>query len=131
MVEDMDIDKGKAVAGDGPSTSGKNFDLPWVCVRQTRQGFFALSFQCSCTSTTTTLQFHWTPLHPYVSMFQVEKYRPQLVKDIVGNVEAVGRMQVIAEEGNLPNVILSVSPDRPHQCQHLMKNSASHGQDFD
>lgn len=31
MVEDMDIDKGKAVAGDGPSTSGKNFDLPWVC----------------------------------------------------------------------------------------------------
>ena len=33
MVEDMDIDKGKAIAGDGPSTSGKNFDLPWVCVK--------------------------------------------------------------------------------------------------
>ena len=39
---------------------------------------------------------------------QVEKYRPQLVKDIVGNVEAVSRLQVIAEEGNLPNVILAV-----------------------
>lgn len=30
MAEPMDIDKGKAVATDGPSTSGKNFDLPWV-----------------------------------------------------------------------------------------------------
>lgn len=65
----MDIDKGKAVATDGHSTSGKNFDLPWV-----------------------------------------EKYRPQLVKDIVGNVEAVSRLQIIAEEGNLPNVILAGPP---------------------
>ena len=31
------------------------------------------------------------------------------MKDIVGNVEAVGRLQVIAEEGNLPNVILAAS----------------------
>lgn len=65
----MDIDKGKAVATNGHSTSGKNFDLPWV-----------------------------------------EKYRPQLVKDIVGNVEAVSRLQIIAEEGNLPNVILAGPP---------------------
>lgn len=69
MAEPMDIDKGKAVATDGHSTSGKNFDLPWV-----------------------------------------EKYRPQLVKDIVGNVEAVSRLQIIAEEGNLPNVILAGPP---------------------
>ncbi len=39
---------------------------------------------------------------------QVEKYRPQLVRDIVGNVEAVARLQVIAEEGNMPNMILAV-----------------------
>lgn len=69
MTEPMDIDKGKAVATNGHSTSGKNFDLPWV-----------------------------------------EKYRPQLVKDIVGNVEAVSRLQIIAEEGNLPNVILAGPP---------------------
>lgn len=69
MAEPMDIDKGKSTASDGASTSGKNFDLPWV-----------------------------------------EKYRPRLVKDIVGNVEAVGRLQVIAEEGNLPNVILAGPP---------------------
>ena len=42
-------------------------------------------------------------------MPQVEKYRPHLIKDIVGNVEAVARLQVIAEEGNLPNLILAVS----------------------
>jgi hypothetical protein len=42
-------------------------------------------------------------------MLQVEKYRPQYVRDVVGNVDAVARLQVIAEEGNMPNIILSVS----------------------
>jgi hypothetical protein len=44
-----------------------------------------------------------------LSMLQVEKYRPQYVRDVVGNVDAVSRLQVIAEEGNMPNIILSVS----------------------
>jgi hypothetical protein len=43
---------------------------------------------------------------------QVEKYRPRYVRDVVGNVDAVSRLQVIAEEGNLPNIILSVSRQR-------------------
>lgn len=40
----------------------------------------------------------------------LEKYRPSEIKDIVGNVEAVARLQVIAEEGNMPNMILSGPP---------------------
>lgn len=40
----------------------------------------------------------------------VEKYRPTKIKDIVGNVEAVSRLQIIAEEGNVPNMILSGPP---------------------
>ena len=40
--------------------------------------------------------------------FQVEKYRPTKVNEIVGNREAVERLQVISEEGNLPNIILAV-----------------------
>lgn len=40
---------------------------------------------------------------------QVEKYRPTRIKDIVGNEQAVSRLQIIAEEGNMPNIILSVS----------------------
>lgn len=39
---------------------------------------------------------------------QVEKYRPVYVQDIVGNKDAVERLQVISEEGNMPNIILSV-----------------------
>ncbi len=39
----------------------------------------------------------------------VEKYRPSELKDIVGNEETVQRLQIIAEEGNMPNVIISVS----------------------
>ncbi|KAG7015622.1 Replication factor C subunit 2 [Cucurbita argyrosperma subsp. argyrosperma] len=37
----------------------------------------------------------------------VEKYRPSKVADIVGNEEAVSRLQVIARDGNMPNFILS------------------------
>ncbi len=50
---------------------------------------------------------------------QIEKFRPPLIKDIVGNSEAVARLQVIAEEGNLPNLILAVregSAARQEQC---------------
>lgn len=38
----------------------------------------------------------------------VEKYRPTKVVDIVGNEDAVSRLQVIARDGNMPNLILSV-----------------------
>mmetsp|Transcript_5311 Transcript_5311/g.13880 ORF Transcript_5311/g.13880 Transcript_5311/m.13880 type:complete len:358 (-) Transcript_5311:117-1190(-) len=40
----------------------------------------------------------------------VEKYRPQLIKDIVGNKEAISRLQVIAEQGNIPNLLLAGAP---------------------
>ena len=49
------------------------------------------------------LKFNWSAV-----FVQVEKYRPTKIKDIVGNVEAVSRLQIIAEEGNVPNMILSV-----------------------
>lgn len=39
----------------------------------------------------------------------VEKYRPSKVMDIVGNEDAVSRLQVIARDGNMPNLILAVS----------------------
>mmetsp|Transcript_19992 Transcript_19992/g.47644 ORF Transcript_19992/g.47644 Transcript_19992/m.47644 type:complete len:348 (+) Transcript_19992:65-1108(+) len=40
----------------------------------------------------------------------VEKYRPQVIQDIVGNPDAVSRLQVIAEVGNLPNLLFSGPP---------------------
>lgn len=40
----------------------------------------------------------------------VEKYRPQTVADIVGNTEAISRLQIIAKEGNLPNLLLCGPP---------------------
>lgn len=40
--------------------------------------------------------------------YRVEKYRPHFLKDIVGNEETVSRLQVIANDGNLPHIILSV-----------------------
>lgn len=39
----------------------------------------------------------------------VEKFRPNRVADIVGNDDAVSRLQVIARDGNMPNLILAVS----------------------
>ncbi|KAF3322468.1 replication factor C subunit 4-like protein [Carex littledalei] len=40
----------------------------------------------------------------------VEKYRPSRVADVVGNSDAVSRLQVIARDGNMPNLILSGPP---------------------
>ncbi|KAK1305150.1 hypothetical protein QJS10_CPB11g00738 [Acorus calamus] len=40
----------------------------------------------------------------------VEKYRPTKVSDVVGNEDAVSRLQVIARDGNMPNLILSGPP---------------------
>ncbi|TPX41730.1 hypothetical protein SeMB42_g05434 [Synchytrium endobioticum] len=40
----------------------------------------------------------------------VEKYRPKLLKDIVGNEETVKKLQMIARDGNCPNMIITGSP---------------------
>ncbi|WVQ80196.1 hypothetical protein IAT38_002301 [Cryptococcus sp. DSM 104549] len=40
----------------------------------------------------------------------VEKYRPVLLDDIVGNSETVDRLKVIAEDGNVPHIIISGMP---------------------
>jgi hypothetical protein len=42
-------------------------------------------------------------------MDRVEKYRPILLDDVVGNSETVERLKVIAEDGNVPHIIISVS----------------------
>jgi hypothetical protein len=41
--------------------------------------------------------------------YRVEKYRPILLDDVVGNSETVERLKVIAEDGNVPHIIISVS----------------------
>jgi replication factor C subunit 2/4 len=40
----------------------------------------------------------------------IEKYRPQLLTDVVGNEETLVRLQAIAKDGNLPNLILCGPP---------------------
>ncbi|EUC60427.1 replication factor C, subunit RFC2 [Rhizoctonia solani AG-3 Rhs1AP] len=40
----------------------------------------------------------------------VEKYRPQTLDDVVGNVETIDRLKVIAQDGNCPHIIISGMP---------------------
>ncbi|GJJ09777.1 replication factor C subunit 4 [Clathrus columnatus] len=40
----------------------------------------------------------------------VEKYRPILLDDVVGNTETIERLKVIAKEGNCPHIIISGMP---------------------
>jgi len=40
----------------------------------------------------------------------LEKYRPMVMKDIVGNEDTVGRLSMLAEQGNMPNLILTGPP---------------------
>ncbi|KAG5219862.1 replication factor [Salix suchowensis] len=43
-------------------------------------------------------------------LFRVEKYRPQILDDVVGNTETVERLKVIAKDGNCPHIIISGLP---------------------
>jgi len=40
----------------------------------------------------------------------VEKYRPRLLSDVVGNADTIARLQVIAQHGNMPNLIIAGPP---------------------
>jgi len=40
----------------------------------------------------------------------VEKHRPRVLSDIVGNAETIARLQVIAQHGNMPNLIIAGPP---------------------
>lgn len=40
----------------------------------------------------------------------IEKFRPEFLKDVAGNSEAVSRLAAIAAVGNLPNIILAGPP---------------------
>jgi len=40
----------------------------------------------------------------------VEKYRPALLEDIVGNSETIERLKIIARDGNMPHLIISGTP---------------------
>ena len=40
----------------------------------------------------------------------VEKHRPRVLTDVVGNEETVARLRVIAQTGNMPNLIIAGPP---------------------
>lgn len=58
----------------------------------------------------------------------VEKYRPMILDDIVGNAEAVERMKAIASQGNMPNLIFSVRVEAPAAAGNGVLLFAVHSQ---
>lgn len=47
----------------------------------------------------------------------VEKYRPKILDDVLGNDDTVLRLRAIAREGNMPNLILC-GPPGTGTCMH-------------
>lgn len=45
-----------------------------------------------------------------LSFHRVEKYRPVYLDDVVGNVETIERLKIIARDGNMPHMIISGMP---------------------
>jgi DNA polymerase III delta prime subunit len=41
---------------------------------------------------------------------RVEKYRPAVLDDVVGNTETIERLKIIAKDGNMPHLIISGMP---------------------
>ena len=55
------------------------------------------------------------PINPVDSDLPwVEKYRPRVLSDVVGNVETIERLKVIAQHGNMPNLIIAGPPGCGH-----------------
>jgi len=46
----------------------------------------------------------------------VEKYRPRVLDDVVGNEDTLVRLRAIAEDGNMPNLILCGPPGTGKVC---------------
>lgn len=44
------------------------------------------------------------------NLYRVEKYRPQVLEDVVGNEETIDRLKIIAKDGNMPHIIISGMP---------------------
>lgn len=42
-------------------------------------------------------------------MFRLEKYRPKVLDDVVGNTDTIKRFKYFAQVGNIPHMILAVS----------------------
>lgn len=84
-----------------PFSYEEAFEDPFLVERKINL-FLAGKFQTLATAKMTE-ESKLSPDLPWL-----EKYRPKLLKDIVGNEETVQRLQIIAREGNMPNLILSV-----------------------
>jgi replication factor C subunit 2/4 len=50
----------------------------------------------------------------------VEKYRPLTLDQVVGNEDTITRLQAIAEDGNMPNLILSGPPGTGKVSMHML-----------
>lgn len=60
------------------------------------------------------------------SRYRVEKYRPTVLDDVVGNEETVARLKVIAKDGNCPHIIISVRSD-PSQLHPALSIDTAQG----
>ena len=45
----------------------------------------------------------------YVFCYRVEKYRPRLLKDVMGNEDTVTRLAAFSKIGKVPNIIIAAS----------------------
>jgi len=72
------IAKGKA-----PANSNNTYELPWYVLA-------------------------WGWISGFLSASRVEKYRPQVLDDVVGNQETIDRLKVIVKDGNCPHIVISV-----------------------
>jgi hypothetical protein len=52
--------------------------------------------------------YFYTKTFGRLHFHRVEKYRPKVLDDVVGNSETIERLKVIARDGNCPHIIISV-----------------------
>ena len=77
-----------------------------------------MSFDVECTSCCVPFSASYTIISTQPRLrytiptmnHRVEKYRPRTLDDVVGNEDTTVRLSAIAEDGNMPNLILCGPP---------------------
>jgi hypothetical protein len=84
------------------AASAVAYEMPWYASSERARGRALEPYPVAALRLTASLFLN--------RIGRVEKYRPLKLEDVVGNGETVKRLEVIAEDGNMPHIIISVRP---------------------
>ena len=106
----MEEGRPAAAAEEEGSHAAKRVSSRFVTVRRVSHGFRTQGKWLRSPIRTALVRPHHVTAKRELIRERVEKYRPRVLDDVVGNGDTISRLKVIAKDGNVPHLIISVRP---------------------